>query len=72
MSTEPAVMADKIFVTGKEWVEPVGEGACNLWFQLTVKVSDCLCRCSRGGCMRSSISNLLAAGENCGRWRGDG
>ncbi|KAL3910511.1 MAG: hypothetical protein SGPRY_009028 [Prymnesium sp.] len=38
MITEPAVMADKIVVTGQEWVEPTSETTCNLWFQLTVKI----------------------------------
>lgn len=43
MITEPAVMADKIAVTGQEWVEPTSETTCNLWFQLTVKVFASLC-----------------------------
>mmetsp|Transcript_13385 Transcript_13385/g.30278 ORF Transcript_13385/g.30278 Transcript_13385/m.30278 type:complete len:485 (-) Transcript_13385:455-1909(-) len=38
MVTEPAVMAERIVVTGREWVEPTSATTCNLWFQLTVKV----------------------------------
>ena len=33
------MLADKILVSGSEWVEDTGTSSCNLWFQLTVKVS---------------------------------
>ena len=38
MATVPAVMADKIIVTGSEWVEPTGEASCKIFFKLSVKV----------------------------------
>lgn len=57
-STQPAVLPDRISVTGKQWVETTGHSSCRLYFELSVS-----CRITGvGGAVARGIeSGTLAA-----------
>ena len=53
--TAPAVMRDRIFVTGSQWVEPNGKGGSKIFFSLDVKVK-------MGGGVGGALSRGISSG----------